>query len=214
MTYPLGRGYRSLSPVLYRFLSADNLSPFFKGGINSYCYVSGDPVNRSDPSGHMMKNRQPLAVPPADRLKRARELVFKREAVVEGFVKHVGTLHDLEANMPRLPVAPPEFPKLGMANFKGRASDYARFIDSQAKLSSAAKQAETEWAKLALMEKEYSAMQNELSLYVADVATQTGKRIPGLNRSLSQAAGELRDTQDVGLYEKVYRKKYFEWSTP
>ncbi|MFJ4386824.1 RHS repeat-associated core domain-containing protein [Pseudomonas sp. NPDC089408] len=50
--YPLGNGYRTYSPVLMRFYSADNQSPFGKGGLNAYAFVKGDPVNLSDPSGH------------------------------------------------------------------------------------------------------------------------------------------------------------------
>ena len=34
-----------------RFNSPDQLSPFDAGGLNAYAYCSGDPVNRSDPSG-------------------------------------------------------------------------------------------------------------------------------------------------------------------
>lgn len=51
--YMLGQGYRALSTVLMRFLSSDNLAPFGKGGINPYVYCAGDPVNYTDPSGHM-----------------------------------------------------------------------------------------------------------------------------------------------------------------
>lgn len=50
--YLLGNGYRLYSPVLMRFVSADDLSPFGEGGYNSYAYCVGDPVNRADPSGH------------------------------------------------------------------------------------------------------------------------------------------------------------------
>ncbi|SDW89091.1 RHS repeat-associated core domain-containing protein [Pseudomonas syringae] len=50
--YPLGNGYRAYNPVLMRFNSPDSLSPFGKGGLNAYAYCAGDPVNRSDPSGH------------------------------------------------------------------------------------------------------------------------------------------------------------------
>lgn len=50
--YILGAGYRVHSPTLMRLLSPDNLSPFAQGGINSYAYCGGDPVNFSDPSGH------------------------------------------------------------------------------------------------------------------------------------------------------------------
>ncbi|MFV3290823.1 RHS repeat-associated core domain-containing protein [Pseudomonas sp. NY11955] len=42
---------RAYSPALRRFLSADQLSPFSKGGINAYVYCLCDPVNRCDPSG-------------------------------------------------------------------------------------------------------------------------------------------------------------------
>lgn len=50
--YHLGNGYRAYNPVLMRFNSPDNLSPFGKGGLNPYAYCQGDPVNRKDPSGH------------------------------------------------------------------------------------------------------------------------------------------------------------------
>ncbi|GLO10669.1 hypothetical protein PPUJ20005_46380 [Pseudomonas putida] len=36
-----------------RFYSADSWSPFGKGGINAYGYGAGDPVNGTDPTGHM-----------------------------------------------------------------------------------------------------------------------------------------------------------------
>jgi RHS repeat-associated protein len=51
--YPLGNGYRSYNPVLMRFNQPDSLSPFGEGGVNAYAYCQGDPVNRSDPTGHM-----------------------------------------------------------------------------------------------------------------------------------------------------------------
>ena len=50
--YLLGNGYRAYNPVLMRFNSPDSLSPFGKGGLNAYAYCAGDPVNRTDPSGH------------------------------------------------------------------------------------------------------------------------------------------------------------------
>jgi RHS repeat-associated protein len=49
--YLLGNGYRSYEPILMRFRSPDTYSPFDKGGLNAYCYVNGDPVNYSDPTG-------------------------------------------------------------------------------------------------------------------------------------------------------------------
>lgn len=50
-SYPLGNGYRLLNTRLMRFNRPDELSPFGEGGINAYMYCSGDPVNKSDPSG-------------------------------------------------------------------------------------------------------------------------------------------------------------------
>ncbi|MFA1044977.1 RHS repeat-associated core domain-containing protein, partial [Pseudomonas ficuserectae] len=51
--YLLGNGYRAFNPVLMRFNSPDTLSPFGRGGLNAYAYCQGDPVNRSDPDGHI-----------------------------------------------------------------------------------------------------------------------------------------------------------------
>jgi RHS repeat-associated protein len=53
--YLLGNGYRAFNPVLMRFNGPDALSPFGRGGLNSYSYCSGDPVNRVDPGGKFWK---------------------------------------------------------------------------------------------------------------------------------------------------------------
>ncbi|MNC10696.1 hypothetical protein D3C75_583630 [compost metagenome] len=50
--YHLGNGYRQFNPVLMRFNSPDSWSPFGEGGLNTYGYCDGDPVNRADPTGH------------------------------------------------------------------------------------------------------------------------------------------------------------------
>jgi RHS repeat-associated protein len=52
--YLLGLGYRAYNPALMRFNSPDTLGPFRKGGVNSYAYCTGDPVNFIDPSGHSL----------------------------------------------------------------------------------------------------------------------------------------------------------------
>lgn len=52
--YLLGNGYRAFNPVLMRFNSPDSWSPFGRGGLNPYAYCGGDPVNRVDPTGHVV----------------------------------------------------------------------------------------------------------------------------------------------------------------
>ncbi len=59
--YLLGNGYRAYNPALMRFNSPDSMSPFGKGGMNAYAYCVGDPVNRSDPTGHKVDEGQILS---------------------------------------------------------------------------------------------------------------------------------------------------------
>lgn len=50
--YLLGNGRRPFNPILMRFMTADRMSPFGRGGLNTYAYCAGDPINNVDPSGH------------------------------------------------------------------------------------------------------------------------------------------------------------------
>ncbi|MCU1752770.1 RHS repeat-associated core domain-containing protein [Pseudomonas sp. 6D_7.1_Bac1] len=52
-TYLLGNGYRAYNPRLRTFHSRDSLSPFGGAGINRYHYCHLDPINFTDPSGHI-----------------------------------------------------------------------------------------------------------------------------------------------------------------
>lgn len=52
--YSLGNGYRLYSPVTMRFVAPDSWSPFGKGGVNTYGYCAGDPINNLDPDGHVV----------------------------------------------------------------------------------------------------------------------------------------------------------------
>lgn len=53
--YHLGNGHRVYNPALMRFYSPDRLSPFGKGGLNSYVYCVGDPINFTDPTGQSIE---------------------------------------------------------------------------------------------------------------------------------------------------------------
>ncbi|MDW9402062.1 hypothetical protein GE454_03065 [Pseudomonas soli] len=50
--YLLGNGYRAFNTALMRFCSTDSLSPFNDGGLHTYAYCAGDPINHTDPDGH------------------------------------------------------------------------------------------------------------------------------------------------------------------
>ncbi|WP_438281106.1 RHS repeat-associated core domain-containing protein [Pseudomonas alabamensis] len=71
-------GPRAYDTQLMRFISPDSLSPFGDGGINTYAYCSGDPVNRTDPTGHSYLHRPKILPGPTLQLpKRIRELTVQ-----------------------------------------------------------------------------------------------------------------------------------------
>ena len=79
----LGNGYRAYNPTLMRFNSPDSLSPFGDGGLNAYAYCVGDPVNRSDPTGHIFRDtfilgKQNMRIQPS--LDPARSLISRKFA--------------------------------------------------------------------------------------------------------------------------------------
>jgi RHS repeat-associated protein len=51
--YILGNGYRWYLPSLMRFTAPDDWSPFEAGGINPYAYCAANPIDGTDPTGHM-----------------------------------------------------------------------------------------------------------------------------------------------------------------
>lgn len=57
--YILGNGVRAYAQTLMRFRSPDALAPFGAGGINSFMYCSGNPVNFIDRTGRM---HEPLSL--------------------------------------------------------------------------------------------------------------------------------------------------------
>lgn len=77
--YFLGAGYRLYNCVLMRFQSPDSWSPFGQGGLNSYAFVKGDPVNHIDPDGHM-----PKRVATARRLSQPNRIAPPKDLTVPG----------------------------------------------------------------------------------------------------------------------------------
>jgi len=83
--YMLGNGYRLFSSLLMRFLSPDSISPFGEGGINCYAYCYNDPVNSTDPSGHMPASPKQLL---KTNILRRKELETQKTNVVKQQQKH------------------------------------------------------------------------------------------------------------------------------
>ncbi|WP_313651027.1 RHS repeat-associated core domain-containing protein [Pseudomonas soli] len=95
--YLLGNGYRGYKTALMRFNSPDSWSPFERGGLNSYAYCQGDPVNMTDRSGHALDPKLPYKTNAAwhiDKLSGWPALLLNK-SVVDGIKKH---LPSTEAN--------------------------------------------------------------------------------------------------------------------
>lgn len=84
--YHLGQGHRVYAPAQMRFIQPDSLSPFGKGGINTYSYCSADPINFQDPDGtsrilttwkniNWLAARGSKLLKPADWWKKGKEIV-------------------------------------------------------------------------------------------------------------------------------------------
>ena len=95
--YLLGNGYRAFNPVLMRFHSPDSLSPMGAGGFNCYAYCGGDPVNNTDPSGHLKLPRVRLQSIRSKAGFHMRNPDFKGERTVSPVVSErvVGTVNAL-----------------------------------------------------------------------------------------------------------------------
>ncbi|MBC3455130.1 RHS repeat-associated core domain-containing protein [Pseudomonas mosselii] len=64
--YLLGKGYRCYNSTLMRFNSPDSYSPFGSGGLNAYIFCEGDPINYTDPTGHMRRSSSTSSLPSYD----------------------------------------------------------------------------------------------------------------------------------------------------
>ncbi|UWF48893.1 RHS repeat-associated core domain-containing protein [Pseudomonas sp. N3-W] len=90
--YLLGNGYRAFNPVLMRFNSPDSWSPFGEGGLNAYAYCQGDPLNFSDPTGHIRGLKSLLGILPST--KRASAPATAVIATPPGKMRNVTKLAD------------------------------------------------------------------------------------------------------------------------
>jgi RHS repeat-associated protein len=141
--YLLGQGKRAFNPVLMRFNSPDELSPFGEGGINPYAYCGGDPINFQDPTGNIKlrivlnhfqlpgiaKKSNSIAKPATGPTKATISTVVQPIAHAPQFELGVPVaIHKSQLKTNQRPRKTPSKSTLDTRNLKNRAKEYDKYI--------------------------------------------------------------------------------------
>lgn len=193
--YLLGNGYRLYSPLLMRFNSPDNWSPFGAAGINPYVYCDSDPVNHSDPSGHIkiLKAVKSAALKAFDTVAyeyvkaKYGKKIFKK---IDQLKAAPSARPSAGASVPTIELSPAEM-KIGGHML---ADDFDYLKDTQKRSSKHLKRAERG--------KEGSTMIfDEPSSYIADnLAIKSAQELNAIER-LEKAAADLRAYKRAVSYQ-------------
>lgn len=125
--YMLGNGYRTYSTALMRFQAPDNLSPFGEGGLNAYCYCSGDPINHSDPSGHMFRSRGSSSIRPRPKAQ-VQSVHTSGLSIQQGVVQK--TTSPLQLTSPSKAPKTPKTPSYSLEELQAERELHYRAIDN------------------------------------------------------------------------------------